>query len=194
MQHHMTPYTQGMEPWAWWGDAFTNDELNFLQEKAKAASLQAGVGGTRDNLKFDVRRSQVDWLDNTTNTKWIFERLAHIGANLNASYFRLQLSGFGEPLQLTNYDQAENGMYGWHLDCGGNVSVSRKLSMAVQLSDPSEYEGGELQIFTGSQPQSIPKKRGLIAVFPSFTLHQVTPVTKGSRQSLVAWISGEPFK
>ena len=194
MQHHMTPYTQGMEPWAWWGDAFTDDELNFLQEKAKAARSQAGVGGGgQGSVQPNTRRSQVDWLNNTPNTKWVFERFAHIGASLNASYFHLQLSGFGEPLQLTNYDQSENGMYGWHLDCGGK-GISRKLSMAMQLSDPSEYEGGELQIFTGGQPQSIPKKRGLVAVFPSFTLHQVTPVTKGSRQSLVAWISGEPFK
>jgi PKHD-type hydroxylase len=83
-------------------------------------------------------------------------------------------------------------MYGWHQDFGGGIS--RKLSMAVQLSDPSEYDGGALQVMTSGEPQSIPKKRGMIAVFPSYILHQVTPVTRGSRQSLVAWVSGPPFK
>ena len=112
---------------------------------------------------------------------------------LNAEHFRLELAGFGEPFQLTNYDQSENGMYGWHQDFG--TSISRKLSLAMQLSDPSDYEGGNFQIFTGgNEPQTLPKKRGYILVFPSYVVHQVTPVTQGSRQSLVAWASGPAFK
>jgi PKHD-type hydroxylase len=83
-------------------------------------------------------------------------------------------------------------MYGWHLDYGGGIS--RKLSLAIQLTDPSEYEGGNLQIMTSGEPQNMRKQRGLIAVFPSYVLHQVTPVTQGSRQSLVAWVSGPAFK
>ena len=66
--------------------------------------------------------------------------------------------------------------------------------MVLQLSDPSEYEGGELQLLTGKEPTTIQKQRGLITVFPAWTLHQVTPVTKGTRQTLVAWISGPSFK
>jgi PKHD-type hydroxylase len=111
---------------------------------------------------------------------------------MNAQHFRFDLTGFGEELQLTNYNQAENGMYGWHQDYGGGIS--RKLSMAVQLTDPSEYEGGNLQVLTSSQPKNVRKQRGLIAIFPSYVLHQVTPVTQGSRQSLVAWVSGPAFK
>jgi PKHD-type hydroxylase len=64
----------------------------------------------------------------------------------------------------------------------------------VQLADPSEYEGGNLQVMTSGQPQTVRKQRGLIAVFPSYVLHQVTPVTQGSRQSLVAWVSGPAFR
>ena len=111
---------------------------------------------------------------------------------MNAQHFRFDLTGFGEALQLTNYDQSENGMYGWHQDYGGGVS--RKLSMAVQLTDPSEYEGGNLQVMTSSEPQNVRKQRGLIAIFPSYVMHQVTPVTQGSRQSLVTWVSGPAFK
>ena len=111
---------------------------------------------------------------------------------MNAQHFRFDLTGFGETLQLTNYDQSENGMYGWHQDYGGGIS--RKLSMAVQLTDPAEYEGGNLQVMTAANPQNIRKQRGLIAIFPSYVLHQVTPVTQGSRQSLVAWVSGPAFK
>jgi PKHD-type hydroxylase len=83
-------------------------------------------------------------------------------------------------------------MYNWHQDFG--TGVSRKLSNVVQLSDPSEYEGGNLQIMTNSGVQRIRKKRGLAVAFPSFTFHTVTPVTAGTRQSLVAWVSGAPFR
>jgi PKHD-type hydroxylase len=122
----------------------------------------------------------------------VFEKLSDVVSKINAEHFHFDLTGFGEALQLTNYDQSEHGMYGWHQDFG--AGISRKLSMTVQLTDPSEYEGGNLQMFTSNEPKSVPKRRGLIAVFPSFVLHQVTPVTQGSRQSLVAWVSGPPFK
>jgi PKHD-type hydroxylase len=131
-------------------------------------------------------------LQKTQDSAWVFEKLAHVAASLNAQYYQFDLTGFGEALQLTNYNQAENGMYGWHQDYGG--LISRKLSLVVQLADPSEYEGGNLQVMTSGQPQTVRKQRGLIAVFPSYVLHQVTPVTQGSRQSLVAWVSGPAFR
>ena len=84
-------------------------------------------------------------------------------------------------------------MYGWHVD-GGGGGPSRKLSLVLQLTDPSQYEGGNLEIMTSSNPEQVRKQRGIIAAFPSYVMHQVTPVTKGSRQSLVAWISGPRFK
>jgi PKHD-type hydroxylase len=134
----------------------------------------------------------VSWLDNNPDTNWLFEKLGQAVSQLNSDYFRFDLTGFGENLQLTNYDQSENGMYGWHQDYGSKVS--RKLSLSVQLTDPSEYEGGNLQIMTTGAPVNVRKQRGLIVAFPSYVLHQVTPVTQGSRQSLVAWISGPAFK
>ena len=193
MQYLLTPYAPKIEPWAWWENAFTEQELNWLQNKAKLAEHKAVIGGGGPGVVDTVvRRSQVSWLSNNADTQWVFAKLADVVSKMNAQHFRFDLTGFGEALQLTNYDQAENGMYGWHQDYGGGVS--RKLSMAVQLTDPSEYEGGNLQMLTSSQPENVRKQRGLIAVFPSYTLHQVTPVTRGSRQSLVAWVSGPAFK
>lgn len=193
MQYLLTPYTSKIEPFVWWEGAFTDQELDWLQEKAKAADQNAQVSGKGVGVvDAKIRRSQVSWLDNNPNTEWVFKKLANVASQLNAQYFRFDLDGFGEALQLTNYDQSEGGMYGWHQDYGG--LISRKLSMAVQLTDPSEYEGGNLEVMTSATPTKVRKQRGLIAVFPAYTLHQVTPVTQGSRQSLVAWISGAPFK
>jgi PKHD-type hydroxylase len=194
MQYLLTPHALPIEPWVWWEGAFTEQELNWLQDKAKHADQNAQVGNGKGGgeVNPNTRRSQVSWLNNTSDTKWVFDKLADVAAKMNTTHFRFDLTGFGEALQLTNYDQSENGMYGWHQDYGGGVS--RKLSMAVQLTDPSEYEGGNLQVMTSSNPQNVRKQRGLIAIFPSYVLHQVTPVTQGSRQSLVAWVSGPAFR
>jgi PKHD-type hydroxylase len=193
MQYLLTPYAKPIEPFVWWEGAFTDSELDWLQQKAKTAEQNATIGGAAGSgINTSIRRSQVSWLENNPNTKWVFEKLAHITSQLNADYFRFDLTGFGEKLQLTNYDQSENGMYGWHQDYGG--VVSRKLSLALQLTDPAEYEGGNLQVMTNGEPRNVRKQRGIVAVFPSYVLHQVTPVTQGSRQSLVAWVSGPPFK
>jgi len=193
MQHYISPYALPIEPWVWWEGAFTEKELDWLQTEAKNASQNAEVGGTTGSgVNRGIRRSQVSWLSSNPDTRWVFEKLSDVVAKMNAQHFRFDITGFGEKLQLTNYDQSENGMYGWHQDYNG--SISRKLSIAVQLTDPAEYEGGNLQILTTGQPQNVRKQRGLIAIFPSYVLHQVTPVTQGSRQSLVAWVSGPAFK
>jgi PKHD-type hydroxylase len=193
MQHLLTPHSLQLEPWVWWEGAFSEQELDWLQNKAKHAEQNAEVGGRIGGaVNPNIRRSQVSWLNNSPDTKWVFDKLADVVSKMNAQHYRFDLTGFGEPLQLTNYDQSENGMYGWHQDYG--TGISRKVSMTVQLTDPAEYEGGNLQIMTSGQPQNVRKQKGLIAIFPSYVLHQVTPVTQGSRQSLVAWVSGPAFK
>lgn len=195
MQYMLTPYAESVEPFAWWEGAFNNQELDWLQERAIKADQRAQVGDDPDGERLaQIRRSHVSWMNCKQETEWVFRKLAHVISSLNSQFYRFDLTGFGEALQLTNYDQSENGMYGWHQDYGGNRSASRKLSAVLQLSDPAQYEGGNLQVMTSGNPMNVRKQRGLIVVFPSYTLHQVTPVTQGSRQSLVAWLSGPAFR
>ena len=73
--------------------------------------------------------------------------------------------------------------------CGG-ATQRRKISIVLQLSDPEEYEGGELEMFVSKDIQKIPKKKGAAVLFPSYCMHRVTPVTKGERRSIVLWVSG----
>jgi len=196
VQYVLTPYGTNTEPFAWWEGAFNEQELNWLQNQAKNVQQVAQVGGGDGRVDNKIRRSGLHWMSNTSDTHWVFERLAHVVSSLNSQFFRFDLVGFGENIQLTNYDGAENGMYGWHVDMGpGTNSPCRKLSIVMQLSDPVDYEGGTLELRpNGEEVIKMRKQRGLIVAFPSWTLHQVTPVTKGNRQSLVAWISGPAFK
>jgi PKHD-type hydroxylase len=63
------------------------------------------------------------------------------------------------------------------------------------LSDPSEFEGGQLEIkVNNDDPVTLEQKRGRAWFFPSYVLHRVTPVTKGPRRSLVLWVGGPEFK
>ena len=71
----------------------------------------------------------------------------------------------------------------------------RKLSFSIFINDPSEYEGGQLEIWMdNNQYDIIPKTKGGIVVFPSFLLHRVTPVTKGIRKVIVGFINGNPYR
>lgn len=189
----LTPFAKQIPPYVWLDNQFTNDELNILQSQAKNSTGVAIVGASEGEYNANIRRSKVTWLSFDNNTDWLFQRLGNIVSRINAEHYKFDLTGFGESIQLTHYDQSDNGMYGWHQDYNGG-SISRKLSVVLQLSDPSEYEGGNLQLLTHGEPTTVEKRRGLVVVFPSFILHQVTPVTKGTRQSLVVWTSGPPLK
>lgn len=190
MQKLLTEYSLAKPSFCWWDDIFTDDELDYLQDLASYAEDDAFVGdGVTDS---DIRRSKLKWI-NYKDHDWVFDRLSHIISSINTQYYRFRLDGFGEAIQLTNYDSVNEGTYNWHQDFGANCGPSRKLSIVMQLSCPSQYEGGNLEIMTGKEPEQIEKKRGLITIFPSYTLHRVTPVTAGTRQSLVAWITGPEF-
>lgn len=80
------------------------------------------------------------------------------------------------------------------------VGKIRKLSVTINLTDPNTYEGGNLKFDLGNHntdkfhEAEIARKQGSVVVFPSYLEHCVTPVTKGTRYSLVLWCSGRPFK
>lgn len=200
MEYVIAPASVGYPPWAYFDDAFNDQELDALEELAMSASERGVIGyggpGVNDNK---VRRSYVRWENCTVESRWIYERLGHIVQQLNAQYYRFQLTGFTEALQFSRYPASDFGAYRWHQDFG--AGPVRKLSLVMQLTSPDEYEGGELQIDNctldaNSNPTvfTVEKKRGRVVVFPSWTKHQVTSVTRGNRCSIVTWLGGEPFK
>ena len=66
--------------------------------------------------------------------------------------------------------------------------------MSIQLTDPKNYEGGELILYNNEKGDIVNKEQGTLILFPSFILHEVTPITKGERNSLVSWVTGNNFK
>jgi PKHD-type hydroxylase len=178
---------------AWWEGAISEENLESLRILAMESKERGVVGdGAEGSVNSEIRRSTVTWLS-YDDARELYRVLGKVVEDLNAEFFRYDLSGFKEKLQLTNYSSEDQGTYDWHMDKGHDVT--RKLSLVLQLSDPNDYEGGQLEFnFGGKEPLVIAKRKGLINVFPSWAIHRVTPVTSGSRQSLVAWISGPSLK
>ena len=73
--------------------------------------------------------------------------------------WNFKINTFCEDLQYAEYYSENRGQYDWHLDIGEMSSSTRKLSISIQLSDPEDYEGGELQFQTGRTVRAAPKEK-----------------------------------
>ena len=149
--------------------------------------------GTFNNADDSVRSSRVCWL---TNEEWIKDLLFQYVDHSCQNAFYVNVFKNSE-IQYTEYHASENGHYDWHhdIDWNANDGLDRKLSKTVQLSDPSEYEGGDFQFTEVPNPEmEDAKQKGTVLIFPSYLIHQVSPVTKGVRKSLVAWFKGPKWQ
>jgi len=176
--------------YAFWNNAFSKEECQTIINIAKNKGLIKGK--TKDET--DVRDSKISWLYPVDGIDWVFRRVTDITLNLNERFFKFDLFGISEGFQFTNYE-APSGKYGKHVDRGINMGV-RKLSISIQLTNPEEYEGGELKLYNGDDDKAnvMSKEQGTLIIFPSYVLHEVMPVTKGERNSLVTWVTGKQFK
>src|SRR6185312_12240573 len=122
----------------------------------------------------------------------LWDRLYALVQEINDKYFGLDVNGILPP-ECISYVPGF-GHFGWHTDINyKSPNVVRKLSVIIQLSAPSDYEGGDLQVFTG-EPTALDKQRGAIVAFPAFVQHRVTPVTRGMRTSLVVFSLGPAWR
>jgi len=193
-----------------------DDIIKYALSKSESMARTGGYDNekslSQDQIKNMQRKRKSDlvWLDDT----WIYKELHPyvLDANKNAGWnFEWDAS---ENIQFTKYKL--NQYYDWHCDSWNkpynkpkNIHTHgkiRKLSMTCQLTDGSEYKGGELEFdFRNYDPhmrdeskhriqckEILPK--GSIIVFPSFVWHRVKPVTQGVRYSLVVWHLGKPFR
>jgi|TARA_R110000803_G_scaffold138336_1_gene205178 PKHD-type hydroxylase len=193
---------------------FCDELIQYALSKKELLGVTGGVKHDEKNKevikKVKIKRnSNITWL----NDPWIYKEIHPYihRANKNAGWnFEWDSS---ESCQFTKYKQ--NQYYDWHSDSFDKPydrpgdpehGKIRKLSVTCQLTDGSEYTGGELEFdFRNYDPhmrdefkhlkqakEILPK--GSIIVFPSFLWHRVKPVMKGTRYSLVLWNLGYPFK
>lgn len=216
MIYSFPPYeSPNKYPFAWWENFLTEDEINLILSAPEWNDLiQARIGiNPNTNMPTDVgvrastnmpsgvvdsgvRETQIAWYTRTHENNHIWDKLSLAAREANRNFFKFDLTGFYEPAQLGYYSGDRKSHYTWHIDAGiSDSKPPRKLSMVLQLNDPSEFEGGQLQVkATTDEPTTLELKRGRAWFFPSYVLHRVTPVTRGTRKSLVLWITGPEFK
>ena len=145
--------------------------------------------------------SGVDPKKRITTISWIpFKEMPEMYRDIEATMLKANNNHFGfegmrltEPGQFTHYPIG--GFYEWHMDndvLGKHQPPVRKISMTLLLSNPSTFEGGELEFM--DDKKSIKLQQGQAIFFASWLRHRVKPVTKGERKSLVMWFGGPPFK
>jgi PKHD-type hydroxylase len=182
-------------PFITWDDAFTEEEIESIKSIGLSLPMtNAFISDQEDADCSEIRRSRVSWIANNNDNYWIYDKLAFVARSINSKFFDFDLFGFLEDMQFTEYVGESKGHYTWHQDLSEKSPGPRKLSLVLQLSDPADYEGGELQTMGSSEPSIVDKKKGLITAFPSWALHRVTPITSGTRHTLVVWVSGPSFK
>jgi PKHD-type hydroxylase len=185
------------------------NDLTSNFESNMETSLLSG-----QNLDTKKRKSTNAWIP---TSHWTSGYIWHYVEKANRENFLYDITSIdGESMQFTRYSEGE--FYGWHNDTGlttlekpqfdgknstllkndfinKNTELVRKLSFVLQLSDPEDYQGGNLQLLDENERcYFAPRARGTLIVFDSRTKHRVLKVTKGVRKSLVGWVVGPRWK
>ena len=200
----------------WYYTDLPEDIVDII-ERDLTESFDSQMADSRlhgDALNKEKRNSQNTWIP---TAHWVAGFLWHYVQRANRENFLYDLRNIdGESLQYTRYEEGQ--YYKWHNDAGlasqykpvsaggrsegrqqdflnENIELVRKLSFSIQLSDPDDYEGGNLQLIDEMGRSYIaPRKRGCICLFDSRTQHRVLKVTKGTRKSIVGWVVGPRWK
>jgi len=138
------------------------------------------------------KRNAVKQLLPVSEKGWPLLDVISAAKQINDNRYKFDISGILEtdgPVVM-KYDVG--GHYDWHIDVGKKVA-NRKLSFIIQLSDPTTYEGGDIEIMDAKIKTEVLRAQGNITFFPSFIPHKITKVTKGERLSIVGWIHGSTF-
>jgi len=179
------------QPFATAAGFLTDAEIDRLIADHAAQLTEGKLAAGNTNSR--IRRSQVVMLGMEEQYAWLYERLWSAAQECNRLFFCVDIAGVEPNVQLARYDSASSGFYDWHTDFAG-IRPLRKISISIQLSRAEDYDGGDLELMYGIQPQQLDRTRGTLIAFPSFMLHRVTPVTRGTRWSLVAWILGTRWR
>tara|TARA_B100000902_G_C26932818_1_gene727191 strand:+ start:38 stop:631 length:594 start_codon:yes stop_codon:yes gene_type:complete len=173
-------------------------EISQIKKLIKPLPYEEGevYAKDKDEVISSTRISQIKWIPQNQTYEWLYNKLIEKIQIANSISYKFDIVGALENIQYTEYNADVKGHYGWHIDLGEGYSCFRKISMSILLSNPKEFEGGDLEFdnFDKNGPSAVLKGLGTMTIFPSYMPHRVTPVTKGERKSLVLWVGGSTFK
>lgn len=164
---------------------------NYQFSKGRTGSSELGT----DTDSYETNNRDIAYLTPNEHTKWLYDLLFPLALKANDEAFGFDIDIVTDPIHYVIYPE-DGGHLDWHMDVGAFAVNRRKLAMTVQLSDSSDYEGGEFQIWAGGKDGfiTLPREKGDVVIFPTFCMHRVSPITRGQRKVLVFWTGGRPFR
>jgi len=167
------------------------DRIKFFKKILEFTPAET-VEGAGDYRVCESSKMPID-----QNTQWLWDKVGDISASANYDLFLYDIE-YIESLEYLVYEGSNNSKYDWHADASflGYRKYDRKISATIMLSDPTDYEGGELIVdATGTGLEEnfnrIKMQKGDVTFFDSHFRHCVTPVTSGVREVLVFWVHGK---
>jgi len=166
----------------------------FTPEECDAILAMDGDRATyRSGLLHPVegyRSALTSYIPPCAARSFIDERLDSLVRSVNRHY-RFELTAFEEHLLISRYHVEDH--FDWHIDSVDKENSLRKLSISVQLSEPSDYDGGALEFMPHGEVV-FSRDRGTAILFPAYLCHRVTRVTRGVRASMVTHALGPTFR
>ena len=195
-------------PLIWYSTGISKELVDLIEKDLNELNKNLEQAKTFGGITLEKRDSRTSWIP---SQHWTVGLSYHYVLRANRENFLYDITGFdGESMQYTSYEKGE--YYGWHNDASIEVSFKptenrqenfvvtnseqiRKLSFILQLSDPDDYEGGEIQFMNNDSTTFFaPKTRGTVVVFDSRLQHRVKKIISGHRKSIVGWVVGPRWK
>jgi len=192
------PELVDLQNYYFFSKGFSDDELaKIYRDVASLPFREAATGESNENTDKTIRSSSIKWVPQSQEWAWLYDKMMNMIIEANSAIWNFDLHTALDSIQYTEYYDVEGGHYGWHQDIGPGHLSTRKISITVQLSDTDDYEGGDLEYFRGgdiNNTEKAPRGKGVVFIFPSYMMHRVAPITKGTRRSFVLWVGGSHYK
>jgi len=188
--------------WCYFKSHFSAEQCDKIVEtilSRPAKDAEIGIGNSAIGLDTSFRKSQIRFVSRgDSELDYLFDDLWKLAIIANEKWFDVQISKL-DYLQVAEYDSAYKGEYKTHHDIfymNGDPYYHRKLSCIIQLSDPTQYKGGDLTFVDVQHYPNVEdlRQQGTVIFFPSFVRHAALPVEEGMRYSVAAWFDGPKWR
>lgn len=194
---YFKPTITNSQNYYWYKHGFSKQELEKVYKGVAQLPFNSATvfGNENPEIIKKIRSSSVKWIPKNDEWLWLYEKLMDMATTANDEIWKFNLISAPELIQYTEYYDSAEGHYDWHQDIGPGIGSQRKVSLTVQLSESDEYEGGNLEMWSGGDNVAVAERgAGVVFIFPSYMMHRVTKVTKGTRRSFVLWVGGDHYR
>jgi hypothetical protein len=170
----------------------TPTQCMMLRQDAQVIGMKRAPVLAKDGVTRTVSRTRTCtscWIPFAPHYKWLYSIINELTMAINAEHYRFDVTGV-QQLQILRYSPLQR--FSWHWDTF--TGSDRKLTAVVNLSAPTEYLGGGLQVKADIDNVRFIREQGAGCWFPSYVEHRARAPIWGTRWVLVAWFTGPAWR